>query len=86
MTATKRNPKNKSSCRSNMKLILSSRTRHDWASWIGTDRNLAVKKAREAQVEWERGGYGPYRILVGTLDSIVEFPVEYQLKKLEVHE
>jgi hypothetical protein len=71
---------------SGVELVLSGRLEGDWASYVGTDMNQVVKRAREAQVEWEASGeYGPYRILVGTLESVVEFPVKYNLVKMEVY-
>lgn len=65
--------------------IPSNRTKGDWASFVGTDRDLVIRKAREATLEWNQGEYAPnapYTILLGTLTSEVKFPINFEVVPL----
>jgi hypothetical protein len=66
-----------------MNLIMSRRTKGDWAAFMGFDLVQVVEQARRAMDEWNVDGPGsPYEILVGNLDFRATFPVEFTLKPL----
>lgn len=63
-------------------LMQSQRQFGDWAAFISEDREEAITKAREAQMNWE-GKMGPiYTIVVGTLTERVVFPQVYSMEPL----
>jgi hypothetical protein len=59
----------------------SGRPDGDWACFIDKQKSNAIKKAIAARTTWESKGYGPYKILVGTLDS--ELATTYTLNPID---
>ena len=63
-------------------LMQSQRQFGDWGAFISEDREEAIAKAREAQLNWE-AKMGPiYTIVVGTLSERVVFPTIYSAETL----
>jgi len=61
----------------------STRDHGDWASFIDKNKNNVITKALKARNEWERKGYGPYIILVGTLEEEATIPANYELRPID---
>lgn len=56
-----------------------------FTSFVGLDgesRDEMIARARVLQVEWERKGYGPYMLAIGTLDAAVVFPTIFSVEAL----
>lgn len=61
--------------------VRSKRPDGDWACFISTDRADAIYRALQAVRNWG-GGSNRYRVLLGTLTTVVATPTNYKLVPL----
>jgi len=52
----------------------SRRPKGDWACFTGENKQAVIDEALEATEEWNRGGWGPYKVLVGRLTLEAQLP------------
>lgn len=55
----------------------------DWAAFLGTTKDAAIRAALAGRFRWETERYGPYSILTGTVTEVVAVPQRYTLLKLK---
>lgn len=69
---------------------VSGRSSGGWECFVDKQKSSAIKKAMIAREKWEKSpsmlASRNYKILVGTLEQIVETPQNYELKSINEEE
>lgn len=62
--------------------LTSKRTDGTWSAVTDKSKDVAIQKALNLKDQYEKGGYGPYKVFAGLLTEVVVPNRVYKVKKI----